>query len=137
VREIYRFEPTVFYDATQRRLVVVSYRRLGTIYWHHLRSSSNLRLIFKDLTDSCHETSVNNHQCALRDLLEGRRLYFHHNGSLIPHFTVLLYIVFSKRNVQYHFNYVECKLVFLKVFMFSNLAPCCRLHNGCEHICIT
>jgi hypothetical protein len=128
--------PLLFHDATQPRLVV-SYRRLGTIYWPHLIGSSNLRLIFKDLADSCMEMSITNYQSALRNFPEGRRLYFYHSGSLSPHFTAVLYTVFCSGNVQYHFSCVECKLLFLKVFMFSNLAPCCRLLNDCEHICIT
>ena len=67
------------WDITQRWLVV-SYRRLGTAFWSHLRGSSSPDRHLHP-TD-CLEASVSNYQTTLCNISEERRPHLHRSESL-------------------------------------------------------
>jgi hypothetical protein len=79
---------SLFWDCTQRRLLI-SYRRFGLSYRSHLQRSSSLRRIsYSPWTASalkmgpigCSETSVNNYQSTLCNIPEERRSNLRRGG---------------------------------------------------------
>jgi hypothetical protein len=76
--------PSLFWDVTQR-ILVVTYRRFGTTYQTHLQGSSSPRRCLKMGLTCCPERSVNKYQCTLRNIQEERRLgitYIYKQASL-------------------------------------------------------
>ena len=61
----------LFWDVTQRRLVII-YRRFGTTYLSRLQGSSSSARPLKIRPIRCPETSVNNYQSTLRNIPEER-----------------------------------------------------------------
>jgi hypothetical protein len=72
--------PSLFWEVTQRRLIVI-YRRFWTTYQSHLQWSSSPR-----------RTSVTNYQSALRNKPEQRRSHSNCDGSLKSR-SVMLYFI--------------------------------------------